>query len=66
VTEPEPLVEPLPEPRQPGLVVEPVEPDEELAHRNNVFGFALFGLVLLILAGTFVIAFIYLEFSASA
>jgi hypothetical protein len=63
VTEPEPLVEPLPEPQHPGFVVEPVEPDEELAHRNNVFGLALFGLVLLLLAGTFLIAFIYLEFS---
>jgi hypothetical protein len=63
VTEPKQLVEPLPEPRHPGFVVEPVEPDAELAHRNNVFGLALFGLVLLILAGTFVIAFIYLELS---
>jgi hypothetical protein len=63
VTEPEPLVEPLPEPRHPGFVVEPVEPDDELAHKNNVFGLALFGLTLLILAGTFLIAFIYLQFS---
>jgi hypothetical protein len=63
VTEPEHLVEPLPEPRHPGFVVEPVEPDDELAHRNNVFGLALFGLTLLILAGTFLIAFIYLQFS---
>jgi hypothetical protein len=62
VTEPEPLVEPLPETRPPGFVVEPVESDDELAHRNNVFGLALFGLTLLILAGTFVIAFVYLEF----
>jgi hypothetical protein len=44
-------------------VVSPVEPDDELAHRNNVFGLALFGLVLLLLAGTFIVAFIYLEFS---
>jgi hypothetical protein len=63
VTEPEHLVEPLPEPQHPGFVVEPVEPDEELAHRNNVFGLALFGLALLLLAGTFVIAFVYLELS---
>jgi hypothetical protein len=62
VTEPE-FVEPLPEPRHPGFVVEPVEPDDELAHRNNVFGLALFGLTLLILAGTFLIAFIYLQLS---
>jgi hypothetical protein len=61
VSEPEQLVEPLPEPRHPGFVVAPVEPDEELAHRNNVFGLALFGLALLILAGTFLVAFIYLQ-----
>jgi hypothetical protein len=63
VTEQEQLVEPLPEPQHPGFVVEPVEPDEELAHRNNVLGLALFGLSLLLLAGTFVIAFVYLELS---
>jgi hypothetical protein len=63
VTEHEQLVEPLPEPRHPGFVVEPVEPDEELAHKNNVFGLALFGLFLLLLAGTFVIAFVYLQLS---
>ena len=60
------MSEPLPEPQHPGFTVEPVEPDEELAHRNNVFGLALFGLALLLLAGTFVIAFVYLEFSANA
>jgi hypothetical protein len=63
VTEPEPLVESLPEPQHPGFTVEPVEPDQELAHRNNVLGLALFGLALLLLAGTFVIAFVYLELS---
>jgi hypothetical protein len=63
MTEPEQLVEPLPEPQHPGFVVEPVEPDEELAHRNNVLGLALFGLALLLLAGTFVIAFVYLQLS---
>jgi hypothetical protein len=57
------LSEPLPEPQHPGFTVEPVEPDEELAHRNNVFGLALFGLSLLLLAGTFVVAFVYLELS---
>jgi hypothetical protein len=63
VTEHESLVEPLPEPQHPGFTVAPVEPDEELAHRNNVFGLALFGLSLLLLAGTFVVAFVYLELS---
>jgi hypothetical protein len=63
VTEPDALVEQLPEPRHPGYVVHPVEPDDELAHRNNVFGLALFGLTLLLVAGTFLIAFVYLQFS---
>ena len=60
----EQLVEPLPEPSPTASTVEPVEPDDELAHRNNVFGLALFGLALLLAAGTFVIAFIYLEFAS--
>ena len=63
MSDPEQLVEPLPEPHHPGFVVEPVEPDEALAHRNNVFGLALFGLVLLLFAGTFLIALIYLQVS---
>ena len=63
MTEPEPLAEPLPDPQHPGYVVKPVEPDDVLAHANNVFGLALFGLVLLLLAGTFLVAFVYLEFS---
>ncbi len=54
------MTEPLPEPRPVEVTVEPVEPDAELAHRNNVFGLALFGLFLLIFGGTFVIAFVYL------
>jgi hypothetical protein len=57
------LVERLPEPQAPGYVVAPVAPDDELAHRNNVFGLALFGLTLLLLGGSFVVAFIYLQFS---
>ena len=54
------MTEPVPETRPPDVVVAPVEPNDELAHRNNVLGLALFGLFLLILAGTFLIAFIYL------
>lgn len=54
------MTEPLPETRPPDFTVEPVEPDAELAHRNNVFGLALFGLFLLIFGGTWVIAFLYL------
>jgi hypothetical protein len=54
------VTEPVPETRPPDVTVQPVEPDRELAHRNNVFGFALFGLFLLLFGGTFLIAFIYL------
>jgi hypothetical protein len=54
------VTEPLPETRQPDFVVEPLEPNVELAHRNNVLGLALFGLFLLIFGGTFLIAFVYL------
>jgi hypothetical protein len=54
------VTEPLPETPQPDFVVEPVEPDAEHSHRNNVLGLALFGLFLLIFGGTFLIAFVYL------
>ena len=54
------MTEPLPETRPPDVTVQPVEPDTELAHRNNVFGLALFALFLLIFGGTWLIAFLYL------
>lgn len=54
------MTEPLPETPQPDFVVAPVEPNVEVAHRNNVLGLALFGLFLLIFGGTFLIAFVYL------
>ncbi len=54
------MTEPVPETRPPDVTVAPVEPDRELAHRNNVFGLALLGLFLLLFGGTFVIAFVYL------
>jgi hypothetical protein len=54
------MTEQVPEPRTPEYHVMPVEPDAELAHRNNVVGLALFGLFILLFAGTFLIAFIYL------
>jgi len=56
------VTEPVPERTAPPVTVEPVEPDHELAHRNNVFGLALFGLFLLLFGGTFLIAFVYLAF----
>jgi hypothetical protein len=54
------VTEPVPETRPPDVVVQPVEPDQELQHRNNVLGVALLGLSLLLFAGTFLIAFVYL------
>ena len=54
------MTERLPEPRPPDVTVEPVEPDADMAHRNNVLGLALFGLFLLLLGGTFLVAFVYL------
>ena len=35
------MTEPVPETRPPDVVVQPVEPDQELQHRNNVLGVAL-------------------------
>jgi hypothetical protein len=35
--------------------------DPELAHRNNRLGWALFGLFLLLLVGTAVVALLYLQ-----
>ena len=42
--------------------VQPVNPEREVARKNAVFGWALFGLFLLLFAGVWVIAFIYLAF----
>jgi len=39
---------------------EPVDPTAELARRNAMFGWALFALWLLLFAGVWLIAFIYL------
>ena len=41
---------------------QPVDPEHEVARKNAVFGWALFGLFLLLFAGVWVIAFIYLAF----
>lgn len=54
------MTEPVTESRPSEVTVLPVEPDRELAHRNNVLGIALLGLSLLIVGGTFLVAFIYL------
>jgi hypothetical protein len=54
------LVEPLPEPRPPDATQEAIQPDAELARKNNLWGWALFAVSLLLFAGTFGIAFVYL------
>lgn len=51
----EPLFEPTPD-----RAVEPADAERDLARRNMVFGWALFGLFLLLFAGTVVAALIYL------
>ena len=56
------MSEPLPQPRHPGATVEVTDPSPEQARRNVLFGLALFGLALLIFAGTFLVALIYLQF----
>ena len=60
------LTEPVEEPRPSDVIptpVEPVDPDDphrELARKNMLLGWALFGLFLLLFAGTWAIAYIYL------
>jgi hypothetical protein len=57
------LTEPVDEPRPSNVVpepVDPVDPERELARRNTRFGLALFMLFLLLFAGVWVVAFIYL------
>ncbi len=55
----EPVESPQPKEAVPPAV-EPVDPERELARKNNAFGWALFGLFLLLFAGTWLVAFIYL------
>ncbi len=52
--EPPPPAEAVPAP------AEPVDPELEIARRNAVLGWALFGLFLLLFAGTWAVALIYL------
>jgi hypothetical protein len=60
------LTEPIEEPRPSEPVpaasepVESADPTQELAHKNAVFGWALFGLFLVLFAGTWLVAFVYL------
>ena len=59
----EPGVEPIEQPIPPRTMQPPVDLGDELAHKNHVTGLALFGLALLLFAGTFLIAFVYLAFN---
>jgi hypothetical protein len=52
-----PPSEPVPEASDP---VEQESPHDELARKNTSLGWALFGLSLLLFAGTWAIAFVYL------
>jgi hypothetical protein len=54
------VTEPAPEPYQPQSTLTPVEPDLELARRNNTLGLMLFGLALLLFAGTVGVGLVYL------
>ncbi|HKB92605.1 MAG TPA: hypothetical protein VKC62_00035 [Gaiellaceae bacterium] len=37
-------------------------PDQDLAHRNTLLGWLLFGVFVLLFAGSFGVAFLYLAF----
>ena len=52
----EPLVTPTPDD-----LVEPRDPEAELARRNLVLGWLLFGLFVLLFAGTIGVALVYLS-----
>jgi hypothetical protein len=54
------MTEPAPEPYRPQVPQQPVDPDEEMTRRNVMVGLALFGLSLLLLAGTFAVGLVYL------
>jgi hypothetical protein len=54
------LTEPVHEPLPPRTTVEPVDPSLALARKNMAWGFALFGIFLLLFAGTILVAFAYL------
>ena len=59
------MSEPLPEPVEPEGTQPPVDPDTDaaLAQRNLQFGWALAALFVILFAGTFGVAFVYLWLS---
>jgi hypothetical protein len=57
------MAEPLPEPRTPETTHRPVDATLELARKNMQWGWALFGVFLLLFGGTVGVAFVYLWLS---
>jgi hypothetical protein len=56
------MTEQIPEPLPPRTTNEPVEATPEIARKNVLLGFALFGVALLMAAGAVVVSLIYLQF----
>jgi hypothetical protein len=54
------VTEPYPESYESQLDQEPRDPAREAAYENNLFGLALFGAFLLLFAGSFAVAIVYL------
>jgi len=55
------MAEPLPEPTPPETLVDPPDiAERELARRNLAWGWALFGLFVLLFAGTVGVGLVYL------
>jgi hypothetical protein len=55
------MAEPLPEPTPPTTLVEPPDiAERELARKNMQWGWALFGLFVLLFGGTVLVALVYL------
>ena len=50
------------EPLPPRTTVEPVEATPEVARKNILLGWALFGVAVLIAAGAVLVSFLYLQF----
>jgi hypothetical protein len=50
------------EPLPPRTTVDPVDATPEIARRNVLLGWALFGIAVLIAAGAVLVSFLYLQF----
>jgi hypothetical protein len=51
-----------PEPSPPQAAHQPRDPDQEEARANNLMGLALFGVFVLLFAGTVLVGLLYLAF----